>query len=161
MEELIDKIIDLKEQMEKRDMERKHMESERERLLQQVSSLFIDSYDAILTELPDRSLIDRIIQLTHTLEMRDTRMESIRDSYIVELCDLLKESPPKEPIHLSAAFHFMDKKTNLTEPHVEEAERMHLERRHHTIREALSPNVQSKSNEKYNALMKQFERRKI
>lgn len=189
MEGLIDKIIDLKENMDRKTgeirelehihrqllLEKKRLTSERERLLQDVSSLFIESSDAVLTELPDRSIIDRIIVIknvldSHAKELRDyekelvtlrtqyTRMENTRESYIVELCDLLKESPPKEPINLSAAFKFMDKKTNLTEPHVEEAERMHLERRRHTIREALSPNVQSKSDAQYNALMKRFEK---
>jgi len=188
MEELIDKIIDLKERMDRKtreihdledihtqlSLEKKRLESERERLLQNVSSLFIESSEAVLTELPDRSIIDRIIEIkqvldSHAKELRDyekelstlrtqyKRMETTRESFIVDLCDLLKETPPKEPIHLSAAFHFMDKKTNLTEPHVEEEERNYLARRRHTIREALSPNVQSKSNERYNALMRKFE----
>jgi len=75
--ESIDEIIELKRDMDSKNqeisdmedihkeltLECKRLEHEREGNLKTLESLFLTSSDAVLTQLPDRTLIDRIIAL--------------------------------------------------------------------------------------------------
>jgi hypothetical protein len=178
--ESIDEIIELKRDMDSKNqeisdmgdihkeltLECKRLEHEREGNLKTLESLFLKSSDAVLTQLPDRTLIDRIIALKKDIDSKKRELseyeevittcrseyksiESKREKLLVKLLESFEETPPAERFNISkelnkAVPHMNGiKSLNVTPDSVYEEEARADADYKSVIKDALSPKVKA------------------
>ena len=175
--DLIERIIELKKELDEKQREihdhevrceremaqltsyYERIETEREQLITELTSFFEDSSDAVLKRHPPRGLIDRILELKHILDRKESesrcktnlakrkvefeKINATREALLVELA----ETKPSEPFNMAAALKKAIPKTsgiaaaNLTEKSVEEAEERDLANYTSSLRDAYSPKI--------------------